>query len=293
MANIRISKDGQELFTYSNSSGVYHNINYLKEYNGESEKASYEALVNAIAEGKAVLNFETEHASVDIPMTTDMMSRSGNSAELDLGDVPYLLFEDFSDAMDSAHDDDYTASAKTDTNLGGYLLNDYMSLDGWNASRYRIYEGDNIRINVRYQSGAWVVGRYCGRLDTPALKYLKSNTSTTIVFEFKYSFDVPSGYNVDDSKEKKAKYRIGTHTESEGSAIDGVTSGNISDKATIHYTSAGHADGDGGTVSYEMNVNGPSTRIVIFADTDQNSKKIGANSVYYLNIDNIKVYIKQ
>lgn len=296
---IKISSDGKEIFRYDNTSGTYHYIDYTKEYHGTSGKTQFDAVVNAVASGKAMLNFETNHASVDIPMTADMMVREGNSAVLNLGDVPYLLYEDFSTATAKVSADAYNASTDSDTVLDGYLLNDALATDGWNASRFGLIAEDCIRINCRFEGWAATFARYCGRLDTPALKWLKPNTTATVVVEFDKAFSIPVGYNMNDSAIAKAKYHVGYHTKSESVSIKGVNSNNISGNSTIVYTSGLYASENVGNMSnhkVEIGSAGNTTRIVFYVDTDRTKPDktawLGNNSCYYLYLDNIKVYIK-
>ena len=295
LANVIISFNGTPWYTYSNTGGPYENFKHSVEAYDAEGKEAYDLIVNSIESGVATYTYETEHALVQRPLTADMMTYDGNKIVLDLGDVPYLLYEDFTNAKATAHDDDYTAGANDDQNLAGYLLNGYMPLDGWNAARFQIFEGDCIRINCRYQSGAWIIGRYCGRLDTPALSYLKPGVAVDVVVEFDEAFDVPVGYNRDDSKSTMAKYHVGYHTKSQTSAIKGQNSNDIDGEMTTVYTSEGHGDENVAVLnpaSVTIPSAGPSTRVTWFVDTDRTTSVIAANSVYYLYLDNIRIYIK-
>ena len=295
LANVIISFNGAPWYTYSNTGGPYENFKHSVEAYDAEGKEAYDLIVNSIESGVATYTYETEHALVQRPLTADMMTYDGNKIVLDLGDVPYLLYEDFTNAKATAHDDDYTAGANDDQNLAGYLLNGYMPLDGWNAARFQIFEGDCIRINCRYQSGAWIIGRYCGRLDTPALSYLKPGVAVDVVVEFDEAFDVPVGYNRDDSKSTMAKYHVGYHTKSQTSAIKGQNSNDIDGEMTTVYTSEGHGDENVAVLnpaSVTIPSAGPSTRVTWFVDTDRTTSVIAANSVYYLYLDNIRIYIK-
>lgn len=301
--SITISSDGKQLFRYDNTSGAYHYIDYTKEYNGTAGKAEFDAVVNAVSAGTAVLNFETNHASVDINMTPDMMVRDGNSAVLNLGDVPYLLYEDFSTAKGWTPDDgsdSYEASSDSNTSTKGYLLDGYLSQTGWNGSRVGIMAEDCIRVNCRYEGAVFAYRKYCGRLDTPALKYLKSGASVDVVIEYDKAFYIPPGYSLDTSG-AKAKYYVGYHTKPEGSTISGIGIGstsesNITGNATIVLNSGVYASENVGNMSTER-VTIPSatssTRMVFYVNTTETTIKFaGMNSCYYLYLDNIKVYIK-
>ncbi|MBQ8048163.1 MAG: fimbrillin family protein [Bacteroidales bacterium] len=295
LQNVQIAFNGAEWYRYTNSSaeGDGNFIHSVEAY-GSDGKDAYDLIINSIESGVATYTYETEHALVQRPLTADMMTYDGNRIILELGDVPYLIHEDFTDALTTAHDDDYTAGANTDRNLKGYLLDGYMPDAGWNAARFSIFEGDCIRINSRYESGSWVIGRYCGRLDTPALKYLKTGASVNVAVEFEHAFYVPSGFNRDDSGSKQAHYIIGTHTNPESSALNGENYNDIDKKSTVIAESDRYASGNVNRMNHAL-VNVPSatssTRIVFWAGTDRTTSVIAANSIYYLYLDNIKVYI--
>lgn len=293
--NITIFNGDTQIYKWSNTQGYHSNFTIEEEYLGTSGEAEYLKIVNAIENGTARLNFETANTSVDLPLTASCITRNDNISSISLGSVPYLLYEDFTSARAYEQNDAYSGSANSDRNLGGYLLDGYMDRNGWNASRFKILEGDCIRINSRYQSGAWTVERLCGRLDTPALSYLKPGASVTIVLEYDEAFYVPAGYNRDDSSTPMAKYRIGTHTNSESTSLNGCKSDNISSNAAIVFTSDRFANEDVSNLHHrtqEISSVGQSTRIVFFSDTDRTTSVIAANSCYYLYLDNLKVYIK-
>ena len=298
--SITISSEGEQLFKYNNTSGTYHNIDYTKEFNGTEGKAEFDAIVNAVAAGKAVLNFETNHASVDIQMPPDMLKKNGNNASLNLGDVPYLLYEDFSNAPAYAKNDTYKATTDSDIGTDGFLLNSYLSQNGWNASRFGIIQEDCIRINCRYEGAVFAYRKYCGRLDTPALKYLKQGASVDVVIEYDRAISIPPGYNLDTSG-AKAKYYVGYHNKSENSTYGAIGIGNTSESnitgdATIVHNAGPYASENVGNMTTET-ITIPSatnqTRMVFYVNTTESKIVfLGMNSCYYLYLDNIKVYIK-
>lgn len=297
LLNVQIAFNGAEWYRYTNSAAEGNgNFKHSVEAFNADGKEAYDLIVSSIESGVATYTYETEHALVQRPITADMMTYDGNRIVLELGDVPYLLEEDFTDALTTAHDDDYTPGWNTDRNYGGYLLDGYMPQNGWNAARFSIFEGDCIRINCRYQSGAGFTERVCGRLDTPALKYIKSGVTVNVALEFDEAFYVPAGYEVDDSNNKTAHFIIATHTKSEGSSINGENYNDIDNKTTKIYQSDNVASENISKLNHVvLPVDIPatsSTRITFWPGTTQSSIKIAANSIYYLYLDNIKVYIK-
>lgn len=296
LSNVRISFNGGEWYRYTNTSAEGNgNFRHSVEAFGADGKEAYDLIISSITSGVATYTYETEHALVERPITADMMTYDGNRIVLDLGDVPYLLDEDFSGALATAHDDDYSSSS--DTNLGGYVLNGYMPLDGWNASRFSIIEGEYVRINCRYEAAVLTYAKYCGRLDTPALKYLKSDASVNVRVEYNYAFQVPAGLNMADANEAVSMYYVGTHTRSESSSIKGVKGNSVADaESNMHsfgpYTAGSLAEM--ASQSIDFTSVGASTRIAFFVSTTRGQSDVnflGNNSNYYLYLDNIKVYI--
>lgn len=295
LSKINISVGDVAVVSYVCSAEGVENEEIVTEFLGDAGEVDYNAVINAVNSGTAVLTYETEHALYSKPLTASDLVQNGNRSKIELGDVPYLLFEDFTNAKASEHNDAYTAGTNSDRNLGGYLLNGDLSRDGWNASRYKITAGDNVRVNVRYQSGAWVVNRMCGRLDTPAMSYLKPGAVVDVVLEFKEAFYVPAGYSYDDSNTNNALFHVGVHKLPENTPIDGVYSDDIKTSATIIYDSPKFASEDISMLK-PMTLTIPSvdntTRIVFFPDTARNTSHIAANCCYFLYLDDIKVYIK-
>jgi len=287
-------KDGSStLYSYSNAAGTYNNLKVIEEFLGDSGKASYEAICNSIKNGNATLEFETEHCLVNVPLSSANISQDANIAYVDLGDVPYLINEDFSKATQFAHENDYNGSGDSDLVVTGYLLDDNMPVAGWAASRFGLMEGDCVRVNCRYQSGAWFAYRYCGRLRTPALSYIKSGVSATVRLEFDSAWYVPSGYNRDDSGTETAYLTLGTSTDS--GDYGGAVLGDISDHCTIVYTEeTKHKSEDVSSMAHNtIDVSGVTsgTFLNFWPCTTRSTAAIAANACYFLYIDNVKIYI--
>ena len=288
-----IDNNGATIATFNTNSSnryeMYHEGNIAnskyESYSNKTFTARFES-AHAIVEQKFTMPTITAYTTTTVPAIT----------------VPYLLFEDFSQAKGYADHDNFTASANNETGEHpGFLLNNYMPTNGWNASRFKIEAGQSIRINVRYQSGAWVVERICGRLDTPAMKGLKSGAKVTLKVTFDTGFYVPKGYNYDDSGSTYSFFKIGTHTESESSKIDGDTQGDIDRRCSVAHTSNNYASEFGAssfssvfpTVSYNIGNCTSSTRIVWWPCTNRDTSHIAANCCYFMYIDNIRVSIAQ
>ena len=287
-------KEGEEvLLSYSHTDSEYYdNFKFDSEYIGLEQVAQFERICDAVRGGRASVVFETANTISVLPIPASALSVSGKSAAISLGDVPYLLYEDFSGAASFSQDDNYTTGS--DRSLEGHLLNGYMADNGWNAARFALYEGENIRINSRYQSGGWVPERLSGRLDTPAMSRIKDGSSVNVVFEYDYSIVVPAGLSVDDSGKKMAFYILGTHTSSQDSPIKGVHVEDMASSCSVVYESERHSSGNAADMTHKTHeVNGctSATRFVFMMGTDRNTKHVAANSQYYLYLDNIKIYI--
>ena len=227
--------------------------------------------------------------------------------------VPYLLEEDFTGATAAADgNDSYKPEGKSNTNVAGVALSGLLS--GWNASRYQVFANKYARIGVRYESGAWIVGRYCGRLDTPPLTKLKSGANASIKVVFDMGCYIPnkcyektgvfSSGTWDDSNNKMAYCMAGTHTNA-ANPIDGNNQGGVTDQFTNHATFERMADETGDTgnfvennfphkgVSFVASGTDHSTRVCWWALTDREDSVLGKNCHYYIYIDNIKIQIAQ
>ena len=245
------------------------------------------------------VRYESDHAIVEdvitMPQITAYRPNSVSSV------VPYLLYEDFSGAKQSEHNDDYTGSADQDGATTGYLLDGYMTTSGWNAARYQLEAGKAIRIHVRYESGGWVVARYCGRLDTPALKGIKSGANVDVKLEFDLACYVPIGYkllsSLDDTEKSVTSFKIATHTSSESSAINGVNQNDINAaySSSTFVRNVTEDTFDCGYWGESIHITGctSNTRITWFPCTTQSSSVAGANCAYYIYIDNIRVSIQK
>ena len=257
---------------------------------------------STISSQKYTIRYESNNAIVEDVITMPKISpyRQNNISST----VPHLLFEDFSQAKGVEKNDAYTPGSTNENDSSyraGMLLNDYMTTDGWNAARFKIEAGKAIRINVRYQSGAWVVGRYCGRLDTPALKALKSNANVNVKVDFDFACYVPLGYkglsSLDDTGKSVTYYQISKHTNSESSALNGDTQGNISSEYTspTFVRNITEDTFDGNYIPQSVTISGcaNNTRLTWWASTKQDGSVIAANCVYYVYIDNIRVSIQK
>lgn len=220
--------------------------------------------------------------------------------------VPYLFFEDFTSIHTNFDKDD--AKAANIMSADGMLLNNYMSVPGWNGAHIKGVAGQCVRVNVRHQSTMGTT-RSNGRLDTPTMSNLKSGANVKL----KVTFDMGAYVNSDYSSDNEIFCIAGIHNSSMGSALNGVVSttffsaaGDDKDRVksvfssvsyTSEYLAAGYnADSFGSTFpthSFTQSGCTSSTRICWVPCCRQSHWTTSLNAHYYLYIDNIKVSIAQ
>lgn len=218
--------------------------------------------------------------------------------------VPYLFEEDFTSLHSNFDWDDDRGLANT--SVSGHLLNDYMSVSGWNVARGRGVAGQSVRVNVRHQS-TFGVTRANGRLDSPAMKRLKSGANVKLKVVFDMGGYADSGYGGNNGIYCMA----GVHNNSEGSALNGVNStaafGNVSDDASrvasqfatlgLQTGEINATHGSNGfassypTYSYTVSGCSASTRLCWIPCCSQSEWVQANNAHYYIYIDNVKVSI--
>ena len=218
--------------------------------------------------------------------------------------VPYLFFEDFTSIHTNFEFDDKRVASLMSAD--GHLLNNYMSVSGWNGAHIKGVAGQSVRVNVRHQSTLGVT-RSNGRLDTPAISTLKSGAKVKLKVFFDMGAYVDSGYDSGNDVFLVA----GTHTSSESSALDGVTDtkafSSVDDDATRvvgvfnnvalktgnipnNFTNDSF-NSEFPTYSFTVDGCGATTRLCWVPCCSQGTFLTPNNAHYYLYLDNIKVQI--
>ena len=218
--------------------------------------------------------------------------------------VPYLFFEDFTSIHTNFEFDDKRVASLMSAD--GHLLNNYMSVSGWNGAHIKGVAGQSVRVNVRHQSTLGVT-RSNGRLDTPAISTLKSGAKVKLKVFFDMGAYVNSGYDSGNDVFLVA----GTHTSSESSALDGVTDtkafSSVDDDATRvagvfnnvalktgnipnNFTNDSF-NSEFPTYSFTVDGCGATTRLCWVPCCSQGTFLTPNNAHYYLYFDNIKVQI--
>ena len=290
-----------------------HNNKQIKRFTANSTN-TYDLVEYGLAEegifrtysGKVfTVRFESKHAIVErkitLPTITKYVVNTLPSIE-----VPYLFFEDFTSIHTSFAKDDYDGGDLREAD--GMLLNDYMSVTGWNGAHIKGEAGKCVRVNVRQESTGGST-RSNGRLDTPAMKNLKSGAKVKLKVEFDMGTYIRSGYN----KNNNVYCMAGIHTAAESSALNGkVTTKAFSspenDTSRIPsmfeslclntgYISPQYGensfDSSFPTYTFTANECSSATRLLWIPCTDQSDWVSITNGHYYLYIDNIRVSIAQ
>ena len=252
------------------------------------------------------VRFESANAIVEQKITIPSTITKYEVNNLATIDVPYLFYEDFTSIHTSfAKDDERVDNLMS---ADGMLLNEYMSVSGWNGAHIKGVAGQSVRVNVRHQSTAGAT-RTNGRLDSPAMKGLKSGANVTLKVEFDMGAYANSGYGSNNDIFCMA----GTHTSPENSTLNGketttVAGKEINDYNRIpgmfgsHCLTTGYLgnnynnDSFGSTFpTYSFTANGctSTTRLCWIPCCVQPTWFTAGNAHYYIYIDNIRVSIAQ
>ena len=252
------------------------------------------------------IRFESANAIVEQKVTIPSVINKYAMNTLPAVDVPYLFYEDFTSIHTSfAKDDERVDNLMS---ADGMLLNNYMSVSGWNGAHIKGVAGQSVRVNVRHQSTMGAT-RTNGRLDTPAMKGLKSGANVSLKVQFDMGAYVNSGYG----SENEMFCMAGTHTQSESSTLNGketttVAGTEINDYSRIpgmfgsHCLTTGYLpsnynnDSFGSTFpTYSFTASGctSATRICWIPCCVQTTWFTAGNAHYYIYLDNIKVSIAQ
>ena len=279
--------NSSNIYTYSFNGSI--TASGLKQYAGKT----------------LVAQFESEHAIVkrDFTMPSTI---SNTTTTIPAIDVPYLFFEDFSGVGDFEKDDYDSGDLRS---ADGMLFS--TAISGWNGAHIKAVAGKCIRVNARHEvfSGAT---RTNGRIDSPALKCIKSGANVTL----KVKFDMGTYIRENGFSHDSEIYCFaGTNTNAESSVLDGliktVAFGSPkSDKdssrvptmfenlclVTNHIAPQyGNDNFSSSFPTYTFTATNCSsaTRLMWVPGTNQNEAGRPGNVHYYLYIDNIRVSIAQ
>lgn len=255
-----------------------------------------------IAGQPVVVKYESEHAIVSntIKMPADVAT-AVKCHEIPIT-VPYLLFENFA-SLNTTYDNygDDNASGGDERKQPGESLNNYMSAQGWNAARFKISQGNCVRINVRYQMVKIIVSfttKHYGRLDTPTLSGLKSGANVKLKVVYDAGAHIPDG---DFAGQTCTSISVATHTNS-AATINGIgtgtrENGKLSDFGGTHSTEflpdkyeINSFTQTFDTYSTIISSATNATRVCFYPNTSAVIDGIG-NEEFFVYLDNIKVQI--
>ena len=291
-----IDHNGSAVKTFTGNSSRYDLIEYSLFNNGTFKNYA----------GKTfTVRFESAHAIVEtkVQIPSSLSKQGVNTINLD---VPYLFYEDFTNIHTSFEKDDERVDNLMEAN--GMLLNNYMYVSGWNGAHIKGVAGKSVRVNVRHQSTGGTT-RSNGRLDSPAMKGLKSGANVKLKVEFDMGAYVNSGYS-----SKNGVFCVaGIHSNAESTVLNGVVEttvfSSVSNDAgrvagefssvclqTGNLSNNYNNDSFGSTFptySYTANNCNSATRLCWFPCSEQSNWTSITNAHYYLYIDNIRVSIAQ
>ncbi len=285
-----------------------HNRHILKTFTANSantydieQYGLYEDGIFSTYAGKTfTMQFESQHAIVEQQFTMPSTITKYEENNIAAVDVPYLFFEDFSGVGNFEKDDKRVASLMS---ANGMLFSTAVS--GWNGAHIKAVAGQSIRVNVHHES-AFSATRSNGRLDSPAMKCLKSDVNIRLKVEFDMGAYANSGY----PDYNDIFCTVGMHTKPEGEVINGLssTTSSLNDYnripglfdsvcLTTNYITQKCNDNSFGDTfdGYSFTADGcnSTTRFGWVPCCVQKETIIANNAHYYIYIDNIKVSIAQ
>ena len=231
--------------------------------------------------GNLTVEFDSEHAIVAAEPISLADYQWGTAGVEFSRDVPYLLYEDFSGALE--HD----GGENTD------MLDDY-NLAGWSASHYGIWEGQVAEIRTYVYSngidGLDGKNQIYGRLDSPFLSALKPSVAARLSVSFQIGgTQLRGSWAFGSYKYMYSRYAFGTST-----GADAIKAENEITNVVLSYEDAG-TDGN--------STNLPLSKTVELTATNQDrltwrsSYRLEGSTVsiidgtVYVYIDNIRVQI--
>ena len=291
-----IDHNGSAVKTFTGNSSRYDLIEYSLFNNGTFKNYA----------GKTfTVRFESAHAIVEtkVQIPSSLSKQGVNTINLD---VPYLFYEDFTNIHTSFEKDDERVANLMEAN--GMLLDGFMYVSGWNGAHIKGVAGKSVRVNVRHQS-TWGATRSNGRLDSPAMKNLKSGANVTLKVEFDMGAYSNSGYN----KNNDIFCTAGAHTKPETDVLNGIVTTTVAGQEINDYSRApgmfdnlclqtgylGNSynnDSFGSsfpTYSFTASNCSLATRFCWIPCCVQETWIASTNAHYYLYIDNVRVSIAQ
>ncbi len=226
------------------------------------------------------ITYESEHAVVSENVTVPDLT-SGASASVELN-VPYLLYEDFSQVPTFSSNDEYTTSSAGSMNAHSFL-------NGWSGGRVGASAGNMVRLACRRECGMWVEALYDSRMESAPLARIKSPVALEV------SFDYGAGNRYLNSDDNLGQTVSVGYVTSATAYKSGSTDGTYDASSSLHlpvseystgaWTTPGHA-----TVYVPSVPAGQNIRISWKSHMDSNAVFAG-NATAWFYLDNVKVSI--
>lgn len=232
------------------------------------------------------MTVESEHA-----WNVTGMCRVRSSGDGCVIESPYLYFEDFS-GITMSYEYNTEHSTSDSSNPDPIKLDGY-GLPRWTGTRVGMSAGTGIRIQSRVETGLWVPNRMYGRTESAPIDNLKPGVSVKVKVTYDYS---GARYNAAGGSSGNVLMSFG-YTGYEATK-EGIAAATALDHPLIEDEAIGlDATGNGlhyGNTPHSRSVEIPScdadTRLCWKVYNDR-AGAFGANGVYWLYIDNVRVSI--
>lgn len=269
----RWADNGSETYVYEPGTSLDAGSGFELEFRDES------AFRSLSAKGITV-TYDSEHVRISESIPFPDLS-SVYSARIALN-VPYLLFEDFSNVASFSYDDAHSDGLNTGDKSG------HSFLDGWSGARIGASAGQSIRIACRRETSA----RYPARVDSAPLGGVLKKAADLSV-EFDYGADnAHSGIEILTSGDVGQDCYIGyitSKTVYSSSDKDGVFD-RTANHFYVHEHSGSYTETPNKAVYVLRDV--PVTDVIRISWRTESENQAGANNTTsWLYIDNVKIKI--
>ena len=276
-----------------------HDIDYTFNENKDS-------ILSPLAEQTLTVKYESANAIVSntIVMPPNLATEA-KCHEIEIN-VPYLFFEDFTNASVFNQNGDLSATGHSASTIEGSSY----GLAGWTGNQIALIESNGLKaLAIRHQSecssavgGSWQ-GTYRGRADSAPMTALKSGSAVKIQVSFTYTGytngsvapQVIYGYTYDNSGAIAGQWSAGSSLIDGGTAIANISGNNntvldggIADVAPNSTSTKGRS------ASFQIANCTNTYRLSwdCYAPYDANNTSFfGTNTQQWIFIDNIKVQI--
>lgn len=159
------SDTGSNVYVYEPARAIGSTCSFVLEYEDE-------AAFRTMSGQRVTVTYDSEHVSITEDITVgDLSGKFSTVLELN---VPYLLYEDFSNVPEFSSNDEYGTSSAGSKSAHSFL-------DGWSGGRIGAMGGTSIRIACRRETSA----DYDARVDSAPLRgVIKKPADISVEFDY-------------------------------------------------------------------------------------------------------------